>query len=188
MAQLASQVCKQHKREIPFNRYPQTKNQDLGEPLGKHFLSADCLLSLPRLWLPTRPAKFNSFYNYVEFTNQMRNFSCEQHNYQTKKVNLRAFSLRKKLMFFFSSLCGCKLILKDAQPGAFVRLTTIVAGLSLTHLSAFETLFLLLGCLVQPQSEGFCHVLLYLVLSCLAIISWRSSLFQRENGFGEEGR
>lgn len=39
MAQLASQVCKQHKREIPLNRFPQTKNQDLGEPLGKHTTS-----------------------------------------------------------------------------------------------------------------------------------------------------
>lgn len=41
---------------------------------------------------------------------------------------------------------------------------------SLILLPALETL-------VQPGHEGFLLVLLYSVLSCLTIVSWRSALF-----------
>lgn len=47
----------------------------------------------------------------------------------------------------------------------------------LTVLPALGTL-LLLGCLLQPQSEDFSLVLLNLVLSCLAVVvSWKFALF-----------
>jgi hypothetical protein len=39
-------------------------------------------------------------------------------------------------------------------------------------LPALGTLFFLLSCPVQPQFEGFCPVLLYLVLLCLGNVSW----------------
>lgn len=58
-------------------------------------------------------------------------------------------------------------------------------ALSLTLLSAPGTLLLLLGCLVQPGSEDFCLVLLYIVLSCLDVVFERPALFRRGNG--EEG-
>lgn len=43
-------------------------------------------------------------------------------------------------------------------------------------------LLLILDCLVQLWCESFCIALLYLVLSCLFFISWRSALFWRGNG------
>lgn len=46
---------------------------------------------------------------------------------------------------------------------------------------ALETLFLLLGFLIQSQCEGFCPVILYLVLSC-------SLLSLEELSFSEEER
>lgn len=46
------------------------------------------------------------------------------------------------------------------------------------------SLFLLLVCLFQPQSEAVCLVLLSLVLSCLAVFSWRL-LFSEEEIEGE---
>lgn len=49
--------------------------------------------------------------------------------------------------------------------------------MSLTHLSAIETPSILLGCLVQPRYKGFCFVLLYFVLLCLVIVSYRPALF-----------
>jgi hypothetical protein len=51
-------------------------------------------------------------------------------------------------------------------------------------LSALETLFLLLGCLVQPRYESFYLVLLYLVLPCVAVMSWRTTLFCSQNKVG----
>lgn len=42
------------------------------------------------------------------------------------------------------------------------------------------TLFLLLGCHIQPWFEGLCLLLLSIVLSCLVIISWMSALFWRK--------
>lgn len=47
-----------------------------------------------------------------------------------------------------------------------------------------EILFLLLGCLFQPQYEGFDLVLVCLVLSCLVVISWRTLLFWTGNRGG----
>jgi hypothetical protein len=47
------------------------------------------------------------------------------------------------------------------------------AGGPLTLLSALGTLFLLIGCFVQLQYEGFCLVLLYLVWCCLAVVFCR---------------
>lgn len=48
--------------------------------------------------------------------------------------------------------------------------------MSLTLKPALGMLFLLLGCLIQPQYEDFCLFLLYLVL-CLVVVSWRHALF-----------
>lgn len=59
--------------------------------------------------------------------------------------------------------CGCKL-------HGFVGLLIVGAGVSMT-------LFLLLDCLILPKHEGFHLVFLYLVLFCLAVISWRPALF-----------
>lgn len=58
-----------------------------------------------------------------------------------------------------------------------VGLLTVGAGVSLTLLPVLGTLFLLLDYLVHPQCEGFCLVLLYLVLSYLTVVSWRPTLF-----------
>lgn len=55
--------------------------------------------------------------------------------------------------------------------------------MSLTLFPALETLFLLLGCLGQPPFENFCLVLLYLVLSCLAM-SLGGLLFSEEETEG----
>lgn len=51
-----------------------------------------------------------------------------------------------------------------------------------TLLPALETFFLLLGFPVQPQSEGFCLVLLFHVLWCFVVIFWRPDLFWKEKG------
>lgn len=58
-----------------------------------------------------------------------------------------------------------------------MEVLTAGMGVSLTLLPAYETLFLQLGYLVQPQYEGFRLVLLYLVLSFLTNISWRPAPF-----------
>lgn len=49
------------------------------------------------------------------------------------------------------------------------------AGGSLILLPDFEILSIPLGVLAQPRYESFHLVLLYLDLSCLALISWRSA-------------
>lgn len=54
-------------------------------------------------------------------------------------------------------------------------------GIPLTLLPALGNLFLLLGCLSQPQYEGFCFVLIYFVLSHLTVVSWKT-VFSEENG------
>ena len=65
---------------------------------------------------------------------------------------------------------------------------------SLTLLCALGTPFFQLCCVDQLQYEGFCFVLLYLVLTYLDVVSWRLALFQRGNGMdlgkkgGGEGR
>lgn len=41
-----------------------------------------------------------------------------------------------------------------------------------------------LGCLVQPWYDSYCLVLLYLILSCVAVVSWRPVLLWRGNGGG----
>lgn len=56
----------------------------------------------------------------------------------------------------------------------------LVRGL-LTLLSALRTVFFLLGCLTQPQYEGFGLVLLYLILSCLLFASMWQVLYCRGN-------
>lgn len=61
--------------------------------------------------------------------------------------------------------------------GVFAGLPTVEADVSLTFSPVLETLFLLLGYLVQPQREGFSLVLLYLVLSSSVVVFWRSTLF-----------
>lgn len=63
------------------------------------------------------------------------------------------------------------------QLGGFVGVLTAGMGVSLTLLLVHETLFLLLGYLVQPRYEGFLLVLLHLVLSLLTDISWRPAPF-----------
>lgn len=57
---------------------------------------------------------------------------------------------------------------------------SVGAGVSLTLLPVFGTLFLSLGCLDKLHYEGFCLVLLYFVLSCLVIVSWRPALIWRK--------
>ena len=59
----------------------------------------------------------------------------------------------------------------------FCGLLTVGMGVSLTLLPALGTLFLFLGCFFQPGYGGLCLVLLYLVLSCLAVVFWRPVLF-----------
>lgn len=61
--------------------------------------------------------------------------------------------------------------------GIFVGLLTVRADASLTLWLALGTLFLIWSTLVQNQYDGFCLVLLKLVLYCLAIVSWRSGIF-----------
>lgn len=56
-------------------------------------------------------------------------------------------------------------------------LKTYGVGVSLTLLPALGTLYLQFGCIVQPLYEGLCFLLLPFPLSCLAIVSWRLSLF-----------
>ena len=51
------------------------------------------------------------------------------------------------------------------------------SGLSPTLFPALETVFFLLGCLVQPQYDDFWLVLLYLALFYLVVISWKPALF-----------
>lgn len=70
-------------------------------------------------------------------------------------------------------LCRCY----ECSLGVLVEFLTTGVGVSLTLLPAPRTLFLLLGCFVQPQYESFCLVLLCVVLSCLAAVSWRPDLF-----------
>lgn len=53
-------------------------------------------------------------------------------------------------------------------------------GVSLTILSAHVTLFLLLVCLVQPEYQGWCIVLLQLVVTCSVNIPGSSAFFSRE--------
>lgn len=53
---------------------------------------------------------------------------------------------------------------------------------SLTLLSVLGTIYLLLGCVVQLHSEGFCFVLLYHILSHSIVVSWKHALFLRELG------
>lgn len=43
--------------------------------------------------------------------------------------------------------------------------------MSLTLFPALKTLFLLLGCLVQPLYEGLCLVVVYRILLCLVVVS-----------------
>lgn len=50
-------------------------------------------------------------------------------------------------------------------------LLTVGMSVSLTLLPVLGALLLLLDCLVQPQCEGFCLVVLYLILSCVAVVS-----------------
>jgi hypothetical protein len=62
-----------------------------------------------------------------------------------------------------------------------VGLQPVGPGVSLTLFPVPVTLFLVLGCLVQSQYEGFYLVLLYHVLSCQGVISWMTVLFSRGN-------
>jgi hypothetical protein len=57
---------------------------------------------------------------------------------------------------------------------------TVGVGLSLILFSACGTLSLLLCCLVQTQNEGFCLVLFYLLLSCLAVCCLLGACFSSE--------
>lgn len=56
-------------------------------------------------------------------------------------------------------------------------LKTYGVGVSLTLLPDLGTFFLWLSFLVQPLYEGLCFVVLFLLFSCLAIVSWRLSFF-----------
>lgn len=58
-----------------------------------------------------------------------------------------------------------------------VEMLTVDAGASLILLPDLGTLFFLLCCPVHPRYEGFCLVLLYLVLSCFIVVSWRPTFF-----------
>lgn len=74
-------------------------------------------------------------------------------------------------------------------------LTKMGSGVSLTLLPAPGSLFLLLGCHVQPCYEGLFPVLLYLVRPVLVDIPGRSALFYLKGnrrswpgGGGDAGR
>lgn len=49
--------------------------------------------------------------------------------------------------------------------------------MTLTLWSVLGTLFLLLDCLDQRWDEGFCIIVLYFVVLCLVVVSWRPALF-----------
>lgn len=51
----------------------------------------------------------------------------------------------------------------------------------LTVLPVLETLFLLLGCLIQSQYEGFYTILCHLLV-CLGVIYWRPAHFGKGSG------
>lgn len=51
------------------------------------------------------------------------------------------------------------------------------SGVSLTLLLALEMTFFLLGCFVKLLCKAFCFVVLYLLLSCLVVVSWRPVVF-----------
>lgn len=66
------------------------------------------------------------------------------------------------------------------QLDAFVGLLTVGSSVSLHLLPVLGSLFFILSCLVKPSSEGFCLVLLYLVLLHRAAVSWRSAVLWRK--------
>jgi hypothetical protein len=65
-----------------------------------------------------------------------------------------------------------------------VGLTTMGVGVSLNLLPDLEILFILLGCFVQSQCEGFALSYWIFVLLCLVVVSLRAALFQKGNGWG----
>lgn len=62
----------------------------------------------------------------------------------------------------------------------FLRTPNSGNGVSLTILPAHMTLFLLLVCCVQPEYQGWCIVLLQLVVTCSVNIPGSSAFFWRE--------
>lgn len=65
----------------------------------------------------------------------------------------------------------------NCQLDVFVGLLTVGVGIALTLLPALGALSLLLGCLSQSRDEGIFLVVLYLVLPCLGVITWRAAPF-----------
>ena len=67
-------------------------------------------------------------------------------------------------------LCICY----GCQLRILVELLTVGVGVSLTILPGLGTMFLLLGCFVQPQDEGFCLVLCLVLLGfgCCLLEAW----------------
>ena len=80
-------------------------------------------------------------------------------------------------------LCGSALGLLCTCHGCYLGVGLLIAGVGVfqTLLPAPEMIFLLLGCLVPSQYESFCFVLLYLVLSCLAVVFWRPAPSERSH-------
>lgn len=77
----------------------------------------------------------------------------------------------------------------QCQLGFFVGLLMIGEGVSVTLLLVLQNFYLLLGCLVQHLYIGFCLVILYILLSCLAVVSCGPALCCRDmegSGFGEQ--
>ena len=66
-----------------------------------------------------------------------------------------------------------------------MRLLTVEVGVSLTLSCSWDFLFLL-GGFVQSPDDGFCCVLLYLVLVLFGVVSWKPADFRRENGEGAD--
>lgn len=58
----------------------------------------------------------------------------------------------------------------------FLGFLTVGASVSLTPLSALETLFLMVGCLAKPQRDNHC-LLLYFVFVIVGCFSWRPVFF-----------
>jgi hypothetical protein len=63
--------------------------------------------------------------------------------------------------------------------GGFVGLLTVGVGVSLTLLPTLRILFLLLGCFLQCQYEGFSPLSYYILFSCVWLLSLAYSFLKR---------
>lgn len=93
-------------------------------------------------------------------------------------------SVRQQAQVQHGSALGLLHIYYDFKLGFHVRLLTSGWMLSLNLFVCSGFSFLLLCCHIQLQYLDFCFLLLYLVLSCVNVISWRATLFRRGNRGG----